>query len=389
MRRRSGAVTAVGSGRRRAAGAALSAGALLLVFTLALGSAVAGCDYMGTAGVSTTMEASPPTTESTPGTSGASTQERENLHQAMNDSFSMLATGIWLVGPYIDPEELVNQSQLIVRGTVTKVDAPHAPVGGVANPYIVFYVEPVEILKGSPHFGTPLPFAIPGRAEDTPDFARALFEKPVEAGDDVLVFSYRGDQDLPTGSGARGANFLWSDTYGLFLPAAGNYVCARSPYAYTALKEVRRVIGADKNTSATLAPGYLPFEGKAARFEDRLTARQLSGTLPYEVMTGFEINWVADAIRPATDPIAVKGYRLANGDRVFLFDTILAIADFSQKERGLLEALRTSAAEAFEVPDDHVWVFWYGGFGYVVVSDDYVDELGTLAQMAETGAPLN
>ncbi len=355
VRQRSGAATAVGSGRRRAAGAALSAGALLLVLTLALSGALSGCDYIGTAGVSTTMEEGPPTTERTPGTAEASTQERENLDQGMWDSFSALAAGIWLVNPYVDIDDLVNQSQLIVRGTVTKVDAPHAPVGSVANPYIVFYVDPAEILKGSPRFGTPLPLAIPGRGEDTPDHVRAPFEEPLEAGDDVLVFSYRGDEDLPTRSGARGANFLWNDTYGLFLPAASNYVCVRTPYTYATLDEVRRIVGPDKNTSTTLPAGYLSFEGKTVRFEDRLTARRLPGTLPYEVMTGFDVNWVADAIRPAIDLTAVKGYRLANGDRVFLFDTILAMGDFSQKERAVLEGLRTAAVEEFEVPGDHVW----------------------------------
>jgi len=39
--------------------------------------------------------------------------------------------------------------------------------------------------------------------------------------------------------------------------------------------------------------------------------------------------------------------------------------------------------------DDQVWVFWYGSFGYIVVSGDHVHELGYLALMAETGAPLN
>jgi hypothetical protein len=72
---------------------------------------------------------------------------------------------------------------LIVRGTVTEVDSPQASVGSIANPYIVFCVDPAEILKGSPHFGTPLPFAIPGRAENSPDFVRATFEKPLETGE--------------------------------------------------------------------------------------------------------------------------------------------------------------------------------------------------------------
>lgn len=373
----------------RAATAALGAAVLLPVVILALSAGLSGCDYIGTAGVPTTVEVSPPTAERTYATAGASTLERENLHQAMNDSFSALAAGIWLVNPYIDVEDLVNQSQLIVRSTVTKVDAAHDPVGSVANPYIVFYVDPAEILKGSPHFGTPLPFAILGRGENTPDYARAPFQEPLETGDDILVFSYRGDQDLPTGSAAPGANFLWSDTYGLFLPAAGSFVSARSPYTYTTLDEVRRIVGPRKNTSTTLPPGYLSFEGKTARFEERLIAKRLSETLPYEVLTSFDIAWVAEAIRPATVPTAVKGYRLANGDRVFLFDTILATGDFSQKEQALLEALRTAVTAQFEVPGDNAWVFWYGGFGYVVVSDDYVDELGHLAQMAETGIPLN
>ncbi len=369
-------------------GSVMCIGALLLALALALAAALSACDYIGTAGVSTTMEASPPTTEPTPGTTDAATQERQNLDQAQTDGFSSLAAGIWLVGPP-NIEQVVNQSQLIVRGTVARVDPQRAPAGSIANPYIVFFVDPTEILKGSPHFGTPLPFAIPGRGDDTPDYARAPFEKPLEAGDDVLVFSYRGNEELPTAPGASGAHFLWNDTYGLFLPAAGNYVCVRTPDTYTTLDEIRRIVGPDKDTSTTLPPGYLSFEGKTARFEQRLTARRLSGTLPYQIMTGFDITWVAEAAAPFTTVTAVKGYRLANGDRAFLFDTILETRDASQTERALLEALRTTASEAFEVPSDHVWVFWYGGFGFIVVSDDYVRDLGYLAQMAETGAPLN
>lgn len=45
---------------------------VLLVFTLALGAALS-CDYAGPGGASTTMKASPPTIERTPGTAGAST----------------------------------------------------------------------------------------------------------------------------------------------------------------------------------------------------------------------------------------------------------------------------------------------------------------------------
>lgn len=45
---------------------------VLLVFTLALGAGLS-CDYAGPGGASTTMKASPPTIERTPGTAGAST----------------------------------------------------------------------------------------------------------------------------------------------------------------------------------------------------------------------------------------------------------------------------------------------------------------------------
>jgi hypothetical protein len=390
----------------RAAAAVLGI-AVLLVLTGA--ASLSGCDYIGTAGAPTTTEgrfttveqnpgsldaatlpeASPATTEPTPATAGASAEERANLLQAMNDSFSALAAGIWLLGPP-DIEELVDQSQLIVRGTVTEVDSPRASVGSMANPYIVFYVDPAETLKGSPRFGTPLPFAIPGRPEDTPDYVRATFEKPLEVGDRVLVFSSRGDRDFATGAAAPGADFLWNDTYGLFLPAGGNYVSARSPYTYTTLDEVRRIVGPDKDTSTTLAPGQLSFERKAARFEDRLTAMQLIGALPYQIMTGFDVNWVLDAAAPVTSLTAVKGYRLANGDRVFLFDTMPAPPDFHQMEQDLEKAMRAAATEGAVVPGgEHVSVSWYGGFGYIVIAGDYIDDLGRLAGMAETGELLN
>ena len=55
----------------------------------------------------------------------------------------------------------------------------------------------------------------------------------------------------------------------------------------------------------------------------------------------------------------------------------------------MLKALEAAAMERYGVSADQVWAFWYGEFGYVVVSKDYVRELGHLAQMAETGEPLN
>lgn len=47
------------------------------------------------------------------------------------------------------------------------------------------------------------------------------------------------------------------------------------------------------------------------RFEDRLITRRLSGTLPYQIMTGVDMTWVGETAAAVTTVTAVKGYRSA------------------------------------------------------------------------------
>jgi hypothetical protein len=351
-----------------------------------LGGAVVlgGCDRMGTAGVSVTMEEGPPTTDSTPGTAGAASQERQKLDHAF-EVLARQATGIQLeIRPLM--QACVTESQLIVHGTVTRVDPLHAPAGEVANPYIVFYVKPDEVLKGASRFGEPIPIALlaPGKegAKQDKDYSPV---SPVAEGDEVLVCSYRGDKDLPTGSGSQGAYFLWNDSYGLFLPADGEFVSALDPYTYGTLGQIRTTVGA-KDTSTTLSPGYSSFEGKASRFEDRLVGKNLPHTLPFEVMHDAE--WLDEALQPAM-VTHTKAYRLANGDRVFLWRTTYPGPSWQAQEQSTLKKVKDAAVDQYEVKASHVGAFWYGEFGFVVIAGDYVDDLLTFGQMAETGAPLN
>jgi hypothetical protein len=59
-------------------------------------------------------------------------------------------------------------------------------------------------------------------------------------------------------------------------------------------------------------------------------------------------------------------------------------------EQDLEKAMRTAATEGAVAPGgEHVSVSWYGGFGYIVIAGDYIDDLGRLAGMAETGELLN
>jgi len=295
-------------------------------------------------------------------------------------------TGIKLFITTPSLERCTNESQLIVQGTVTKVDPPHPAAGDVTNPYIAFYVEPDEVLKGSPRFGTPVAFALlapVGGAAEPPA------ESPLSKGDEVLLFSYHGDADLPTGSGARGAYFPWNDSYGIFLPVGDQLVNVLTPSAFTTLEQVRTIVG-PKDTSTTLPPGWSSFEGKAWRFEDRVQGKHLPDTLPYEVMAGEEL----DRLPPAAEPLtmtAAKGYRFANGDVVLPWDIVesRSVERTEAAAPQLLKSLKAGAVERYGVSEDQVWVSWYGGFGYVVASPLYKDDLGFLAQMAETRQPLN
>jgi hypothetical protein len=361
--------------------------ALVAALVLCAALALSGCHRAGTAGVSTTAEGASPTF-SDPGatTEPPLTDEQRKIRDAQYVMRDQVA-GIDLFATR-PVEDCVTESQLIVHGTVTKVDPARAGTGDVANPYVVFYVEPEEVLKGSPRFGSPIAFALLAPVQVTADSSgQTAAGSPVAEGDEVLLFSYAFEKDLATSSGARGAYFPWNDRYGIYLPEGNKFVDVMRSFDSTTLKAVRALVG-PKDTSTTLPPGYLCFNGKTARFEDRLRGKKLAGTLPYEVLPQAEFDWLSDVVAPAS-MTAAKGYRLANGDLVFLWNTLWLGASWSDAEPTVLKALEAAAMEKYSMSADQVWAFWYGEFGYVVVSKDYVRQLGHLAQMAETGEPLN
>jgi hypothetical protein len=369
---------------RRGVPAVVVLGALLLCAALALPA----CDRIGTAGASTTAEAIPPTTSSTPETVPAADQQQQKLEQARSlAQAGQTGIKLFLSTPLVD--RYTNESQLILRGTVTKVDKPRVALGDVANPYMVFYVEPSEVLKGTPRFGSPVAFALlaPGEGA-TGASAGGAAESPVSEGDDVLLFAYGTDKDLLTASGSQGAYFPWNDSYGIFLPAGDKFVNVLAPFAYTTLEEVRTIVG-PKETSTTNPPGYSSFNGRTYVFEDRLQGKRLPGTLPLEVLPAAELDWLQQTIAPL-ETIAAKGYRLANGDLVFLWSNPLpgTVQERDKEEPALLKRLKAAATERFGASGNHVSHRWFDEFGWVVVARDYVDQLGTLADMAETGAPL-
>jgi len=76
---------------------------------------------------------------------------------------------------------------------------------------------------------------------------------------------------------------------------------------------------------------------------------------------------------------------------VLLWDIIEAgsVQETEAAAPRLRKSLEAGAVERYGVSADQVWVFWYGGFGYVVASPDYRQALGHLAQMGQTGGPLN
>jgi hypothetical protein len=119
-----------------------------------------------------------------------------------------------------------------------------------------------------------------------------------------------------------------------------------------------------------------------------VTGKGLPGTLLNEIVVSADLGWLPEAIDPIEMTIA-KGYRFDSGDRVLLWETPWPGASYEEREPVIIQSRETAAKERYGVTDKQVWAFWFGGFGYLVVSRDNVAELGSLAQMAETGQPLD
>jgi hypothetical protein len=139
------------------------------------------------------------------------------------------------------------------------------------------------------------------------------------------------------------------------------------------------------STTKAIAPEAVTFDTFTQRFEGLVTQRALAGTLPFTTIPNDELTWLSAAARPLTIP-DLKGYRLANGDIVVLFfttpsfftatDTVRSVT-FPAADKSIMAALQQKypGSNLVEDPD----------FGYVVVSQQYGDELRSLADMARLG----
>ncbi len=332
MRRRPGRALSLAAVRTMSIAACVA-----LVFAVVALAAIVlnGCTKIGTAGVSTTIGcyvmttdpnasgATSPTMASgatapgatPPGSAGtdATTQpdaaaQQQRLEQT-NELATAQLTGITLFGtPAVD--QCTSESRLIVHGTVAGVDEPRTGNGSFSNPYLIFYLEPDEVLKGSSRLGVPVPFVLllpQDGAENRPW---------VEPGDELLVFSQLSDEELVTGSGATGAYLPWNDSYGVFMPLGDRFANdsrPRSPPLWT-----RYAAWWGKDTSTTLAPGQMSFGSVDAMFEILLEWKDLPGTLPYRALGADKLAWLADA-EPEITVSEAKGYELASGDLAILF----------------------------------------------------------------------
>lgn len=125
---------------------------------------------------------------------------------------SMVETALIGMGAR-DPARSSKKASIVVYGTVTKVDPGrwNSRDGKRWTPptesdlpviYRTFYVEPIEILKGAPKWGTPVAFMVTGGTE-------GVVAGPVAVGDRVLVIG----RDLLAEGGLFGNVFWKEDAY--------------------------------------------------------------------------------------------------------------------------------------------------------------------------------
>jgi hypothetical protein len=373
--------------------------ALVLAAVALAAIVLSGCTKIGTAGVSTTIgcyvmttdprattvstaPTRPATPGATPGAASPSTAapdaaaQRQRLEQA-NELATAQLTGITLFGaPWVD--QCINESQLIVRGTVLGVDDPRTGNGSFSNPYTVFYVEPQEVLKGASRLGSPVPFVLllPGDGSESRPW--------VAPGDEVLVFSQFADTELVTSSEAAGAYLLWNDSYGAFMPVGDRFANVLAPEVTTTLDEVRRSVGPG-DTSTTLGPGQMTFGSVNVMFEMLLEWKDLPGTLPYRALGADELAWLAEA-QPEIKVREAKGYELANGEVAILFyyePTLRTDEDVEAAEERLTALVKRQYPDSSDIA--HATLPYIDNYGYVLISDDPDGELSSLLHRARTG----
>ena len=139
------------------------------------------------------------------------------------------------------------------------------------------------------------------------------------------------------------------------------------------------------STTKAIAPEAVTFDTFTQRFEALVTERALGGTLPFAQIANDQLTWLSTAAHPLT-VTDLKGYRLANGDMVVLFYTTpnfftgtdrVRTVTFPAADKSITAALRQKYPGSNLVVDPD--------FGYVVVSQQYGDELRSLADAARLG----
>jgi len=120
------------------------------------------------------------------------------------------------------PESAVLNSELIVYGAVVKLDPArfNSPDGkpwrstteeDMSMIFETFYVQPEEVLKGSPRFGTPVAFMLMGGTEGIPS-------SRVKIGEKVLVFGHYNQGVLGNVSWKSDAYWPWLGELGIYRP---------------------------------------------------------------------------------------------------------------------------------------------------------------------------
>jgi len=107
------------------------------------------------------------------------------------------------------------------------------------------------------------------------------------------------------------------------------------PHDSTTLETVRALVG--PKTRRRLSPRVLCFNGKTARFENRLRGKKLAGTLPYEVLLQAKFDWLSDVVAPAS--MTRQGLPAAQRRSGVLWNTLWLGASWGDAESAVLKAL--------------------------------------------------
>ena len=181
----------------------------------------------------------------------------------------MTATASW-DPDYLTIEKQMELSGIVVAGTVVKIDAPrcNSPDGKEWSPpedqtlpivYTTFYVEPAQILKGTPEWGTPVAFRVTGNTQEG--------DLQLSVGEKIVVF---GTTQARYGPGGvyqpAGAYWLTEEENSAWVEGAGVYTNqghtkdpAERALSLEALKDrVASFLPAPATTPSSLPPTAAP-----------------------------------------------------------------------------------------------------------------------------------